>query len=54
MYGYDIKKGRVEINEEEAAIVHMIFEDYIGGMGVSRIAKKLNAMGIRIAGKNAG
>ena len=46
MYCYDIKKGRVEINEEEAAVVRMIFEDYIGGMGVSRIAKKLNAMGI--------
>jgi len=52
MYGYTITKGVVEINEEEATVIRMIFADYIGdgtsenGMGVSLIAKKLNDMGI--------
>lgn len=52
MYGYDITKGTVTVNEGQAAVVRMIFEDYIGdgspagGMGVNRIAKKLNGQGI--------
>lgn len=46
IFGYDIEKSMVAINEEQAAIVRMIFEDYIGGMGGSLIAKKLREMGI--------
>jgi site-specific DNA recombinase len=46
MFGYRIKKGEVEVDPEAADIVRMIFEDYIGGMGGSLIAKKLREMGI--------
>lgn len=46
LYGYHISKGAIIIHEEQAAVVRMIFEDYIGGMGCNRIAKKLNTLGI--------
>lgn len=46
LYGYDISKGAVKINKEQATVVRMIFDDYIGGMGCNRIAKKLNTLGI--------
>lgn len=46
MYGYRITKGNVEIEEEEAEIVRMIFNDYINGMGGGQIAKKLVKMGV--------
>lgn len=46
IFGYDVKKSVVAINEEQAAVVRMIFEDYIGGMGGSLIAKKLREMGV--------
>ena len=46
MFGYRIEKGEVEVDPETADIVRMIFEDYIGGMGGSLIAKKLREMGI--------
>lgn len=46
MFGYRIIKGEVVVYEKEAAVVRMIFDDYIGGMGGSKIAKKLKAMGI--------
>ncbi|MDP3486517.1 MAG: recombinase family protein [Bacillota bacterium] len=46
MFGYHIVKGKVEINPEEAAVVRMIFEDYISGMGGSAIAKKLRNMSV--------
>lgn len=41
MYGYNIEKGKIEINESEAEIVRMIFKDYLNGMGSTLIAKKL-------------
>lgn len=47
MYGYKIKKGVIEINENEAAVVRMIFNDYINGMGCRLIAKKLIDMNIK-------
>lgn len=47
MYGYRIKKGNVEIYEEEAKVVKMIFEDYLSGMGGTLIAKKLKNMGVK-------
>jgi DNA invertase Pin-like site-specific DNA recombinase len=47
MYGYKIKKGVIEINENEAAVVRMIFNDYINRMGCRLIAKKLIDMNIK-------
>lgn len=44
MFGYQVNKGKVDINPGKAAIVRMIFEDYIGGMGGGKIAQKLKVM----------
>lgn len=46
MYGYRIKNRNIEIQEEEAKIIRMIFKDYIEGMGCTLIANKLRNMGI--------
>lgn len=46
MFGYQIVKGKVEIEPEQAAFVRMIFEDYINGMGGGQIAKKLKEMNV--------
>lgn len=46
MYGYRIKKGKVEIQEDEADIVRMIFKDYVEGKGCTLIANKLREMNI--------
>jgi DNA invertase Pin-like site-specific DNA recombinase len=46
IYGYRIIKGKIEIEESEAEIVRMIFEDYIDGMGYRKISKKLREMGV--------
>jgi len=46
MFGYRISKGKIEIEPGQAAIVRMIFEDYIGGMGGSAIAKKLKGLNV--------
>ncbi len=43
--GYDKNKnGNLIINEEQAAIVRRIFNDYLSGMGVARIAKGLEGI----------
>ena len=46
MYGYKVTKAGVEIDEERAEIVRMIFNDYNNGMGGYSIAKKLNETGV--------
>jgi len=46
MFGYRISKEGIAIDENQAAIVRMIFTDYIDGFGGIRIAAKLNAMGV--------
>ena len=46
MYGYSITKGMVGINPEQAAIVRMIFADYIAGLGCGLISKKLREMAV--------
>lgn len=46
LYGYDIKKGVIKINPEQSRVVRIIFDDYIGGMGATLIARKLNDMEI--------
>ena len=56
VFGYDNKEvlsptGQRQhvvhvVNEREAAIVRMIFEMYASGLGITRIAKRLNAEGV--------
>ena len=46
LYGYNIKKGVVEIDPERAETVKMIFTDYLDGMGGILIARRLNEAGI--------
>ena len=41
MYGYNIIKGSVEIDQERAAIVRSIFFDYLNGVGTAEIARRL-------------
>ena len=47
IYGYRIDKGNIEIYEEEAQIVRMIFQDYLDGYGCTAIAKKLREMKVK-------
>ena len=48
IYGYDKKDGRLTINEAEAQMVRMIFEDYASGEWTTpRLEKKLYNMGYR-------
>jgi len=52
LYGYDFKKGTLVVNPVEAKIVKMIFADYLDGLGLNAITKKLNRA--RIKAKNGG
>jgi DNA invertase Pin-like site-specific DNA recombinase len=45
MLGYRNQNGRLQVVPEEAEVVRQVFEDYLGGMGLLAIAKKLNASG---------
>ena len=47
MFGYSVLKGKIEIDPDEAAIVRMIFEDYINGLSGGKIARKLKAMNVQ-------
>lgn len=40
------RQGSVEFNPEDAAVVHMIFEEYLSGMGGSAIARILRTMNV--------
>lgn len=40
-YGYKMEKGRIIVNEEEAAQIRKIFEMRLDGVGVYAIGKKL-------------
>ncbi|MBQ3418189.1 MAG: recombinase family protein [Ruminococcus sp.] len=42
MLGYRLIDGKMVVVPEEAEIVKMIFNDYLSGMGITAIAKKLN------------
>ena len=45
--GYDRDvDGKLIINEEEAAVVRFIFEDYLSGKSAGQIAKRLEAKGV--------
>lgn len=43
--GYDVKKGKLTINEEQAKIVREIFSLYVQGLGTSAISKHLTEKG---------
>jgi len=45
VFGYDVHKGVLTVNEPEAAIVRRIFTDYLDGLGMTLIANALNAEG---------
>ncbi len=46
-FGYKLENGKIQPNEEEAAIVNTIFDIYIEGNGDNRTAYLLNNMGYR-------
>ena len=41
MHGYKFENNQVKIIPEEAKIIKMIFEDYLSGMGINAITRKL-------------
>lgn len=45
--GYRMVKGQLEIDEDEAAIVRMIFRDYLSGKSCEAIGAKLREMGVQ-------
>ena len=46
-FGYKIVDKKLEILDEQASVVRMIFNDFINGEGYLFIAKKVNEMGYR-------
>lgn len=46
MFGYRLTDGTFYVIEREAEIVKKIFADYLSGMGINAIMKKLNAEGV--------
>lgn len=47
MLGYYIQEGTLHIIPEEAEIVKRIYQDYLSGMGIGKIAKNLNLEGVK-------
>ena len=46
-YGYELENGKLEIKEDEAPIVKLVFDKFVNeGMGYSSIASYLNRQGI--------
>ena len=45
--GYRMVKGQLEVDEDEAAIVRMIFRDYLSGKSCEAIGAKLREMGVQ-------
>jgi DNA invertase Pin-like site-specific DNA recombinase len=46
MLGYNLKDGKLTINEDEAKIVRLIFDLYLSGMGIALVCKELANRGI--------
>ena len=46
MLGYRLEQGKLVVVEDEAEIVRQIFQDYLSGMSILAVAKRLNALGI--------
>ncbi|MCL2475701.1 recombinase family protein [Candidatus Bathycorpusculum sp.] len=44
--GYNLKHGKLTINEDEAKIIRLIFDLYLSGMGAHNISKELDNRGI--------
>ena len=53
IYGYEYSAGKFTVIPEEAEVVHMIYEDYLSGLGRNAIMKKLRRLGIptKVGGK---
>jgi len=51
LYGYRIENGALHVIPDEAEIVRGIFADFLAGMGVDTILKKLRAQGVKM-GRN--
>lgn len=45
-YGYELSDGGFVVNPEEAEIVKKIYDDYLNGKGLGKIAGELNAAGV--------
>lgn len=45
-YGYINNNKTLEINEDEAKIVKLVYNDFLNGLGFKKIANKLNSMSI--------
>ncbi|MBR5947300.1 MAG: recombinase family protein [Clostridia bacterium] len=45
-YGFDLVKGELVINEDEACVIRRIFDLYLKGKGTQAIAKTLSADGV--------
>ena len=46
-FGYVMGEENFEVDKNKAAIVRMMYDDFLNGMGYRQIAAKLNDMGIR-------
>ncbi|MBQ3194962.1 MAG: recombinase family protein [Clostridia bacterium] len=46
-YGYNLVNGNLEINEAESEIIKLIYNLYLQGLGITKIAKTLEDMGIQ-------
>lgn len=46
MYGYRFKDGELKVVPEEAEVIRLIYNSYLGGMGTASIANMLNEKGI--------
>ena len=46
LFGYRFKDGMLQVVPEEAEIVKQIFNNFLSGMGIAPIAKKLNREGV--------
>ena len=46
MYGYNYEHGTLHVIPEEADVIRMIFSDYLSGMGVNAIVRKLCKLNI--------
>ena len=45
-FGYHIRDGQIQIKDNEAQAVRMIFDHYTAGMSYSRLTDKLNGQGV--------
>lgn len=50
IYGYTWVDGGFRINDDEAAIVRRVFDEYLAGVSPENIARRLNAEGLRARG----